>query len=182
MGFSAQGLVDVYKKLGPEIIGVEIGVCRGENIKNLLNECQNIKKIYGIDPWIAYQDSLTITQETADGWHKNATDLLSNYLKIERAVLIRKKSLDAVDAFENGQLDFVFIDGNHSYDMALADCRAWWQKVKPGGVLSGHDFRPKDIEVRKAVYEFSSEINKKVIEPEVIKNFAGPCWYISKGT
>jgi hypothetical protein len=38
-------------------------------------------------------------------------------------------------------LDFVYIDGNHSLPYVIADLAAWVPKVRPGGIVSGHDFR-----------------------------------------
>jgi cephalosporin hydroxylase len=34
---------------------------------------------------------------------------------------------------------FIFIDANHSYDNVRDDIRAWRNKVRPGGMLAGHD-------------------------------------------
>ena len=174
MGFSAEVLVDLYKSLGPNISGVEIGVCRGENIKQLLDACPNIAKLYGIDPWEAYKDKLTISANLANSWYSQATKLLHDYIVKERTSLIRGRSLDEVKKFLPETMDLVFIDGNHSFDAALADCKAWWPKVKAGGVLSGHDYRLKDHEVRLAVSEFAATKSLRVIDVQHL------CWYIRK--
>ena len=42
--------------------------------------------------------------------------------------------------FEDERLDFVFIDANHSYEACLEDIRLWFPKVKPNGVIAGHDY------------------------------------------
>ena len=52
---------------------------------------------------------------------------------------IRAKSLDAVQTFDDGSLDLVFIDGDHSFAAVRADIAAWLPKVRPGGILCGHD-------------------------------------------
>lgn len=39
-----------------------------------------------------------------------------------------------------GGLDFVFVDGDHSYEGCLADIRAWLPLVRDGGVIAGHDY------------------------------------------
>ena len=33
----------------------------------------------------------------------------------------------------------VFIDADHRYHAVRADIRAWINKVRPGGILAGHD-------------------------------------------
>jgi len=43
---------------------------------------------------------------------------------------------------------------------------AWWPKVKRGGIFAGHDWC--DGDVKKAVYEFFSEKQKRVYGVETI--------------
>lgn len=52
--------------------------------------------------------------------------------------------------------DFVFVDGDHSYDGVMNDLKAWWPMVKVGGRLGGHDFTPEFQGVLDAVNEFFS--------------------------
>lgn len=51
-------------------------------------------------------------------------------------------SLTAAAQFADGTLDFVYIDGAHDYDSVVADLAAWTPKVKPGGLIAGHDYNP----------------------------------------
>ncbi|NOR90110.1 MAG: hypothetical protein GQ524_07625 [Anaerolineales bacterium] len=37
-------------------------------------------------------------------------------------------------------VDFVFIDGDHSYDHVKADVQAWLPHIREGGILCGHDY------------------------------------------
>jgi predicted O-methyltransferase YrrM len=41
-----------------------------------------------------------------------------------------------------GKLEFVFIDGDHSYDGLKADWEGWSELVAVGGVVALHDSRP----------------------------------------
>ena len=174
MGFSAQGMVEIIKTLGNNIIGCEIGVDRGNNIKCLLDICSNVRKIYAIDPWAEYTDQVFYPgAERERRYHETLVNLRS-YIFDDCVDILRMPSLKAVDLFPDGYFDFVYIDGDHSYKACLDDCRAWWPKVKPGQILSGHDFRAKDTDVREAVYKFASEVNKSVVEAEYIS------WYIRK--
>ncbi len=48
-------------------------------------------------------------------------------------------------------LAFCFIDAAHDYESVCSDIKAWRPKVKPGGILAGHDIQWP--EVRRAVEE-----------------------------
>jgi len=50
----------------------------------------------------------------------------------------------------------VFIDGNHSYGHVRADIAAWRPKLKPGGLLCGHDFHMEGV--RRAVTEACPDV------------------------
>jgi hypothetical protein len=81
--------------------------------------------------------------------------------------LYRDLSDNIVDQFEDNSLDFIFIDGLHTYEQVLKDCRNYYSKVKNGGLFSGHDYRVIDA-VNKAVNEFSSEVNiNQIYETQV---------------
>lgn len=51
-----------------------------------------------------------------------------------------KTSVEAATEFENESLDAVFIDGDHREASVNADIEAWLPKIKPYGILCGHDF------------------------------------------
>lgn len=50
-------------------------------------------------------------------------------------------SARAARLFNDGTIDFCFIDGDHRYESVTADLRCWWPKIRPGGMLAGHDYR-----------------------------------------
>ena len=58
----------------------------------------------------------------------------------DRAIMIRSLSEQAVNLFEDGSLDFVYLDGNHAYDFIKQDIELWYPKVKKGGIVAGHDY------------------------------------------
>jgi hypothetical protein len=69
---------------------------------------------------------------------------------------LKMTSMKAVNRFENGSLDFVFIDGSHEYQDIKNDINAWLPKVKKGGVLAGHDYylppQPSSWGMRHSIY------------------------------
>jgi hypothetical protein len=60
-------------------------------------------------------------------------------------------SQDALADVPDMSLDWVFIDGNHSYEYVKEDIPGWTSKVKLGGIVSGHDFYDKSANARRDV-------------------------------
>lgn len=67
---------------------------------------------------------------------------------------LRKPSVDAARDFDDGSIDIVFIDACHEYESVKADIAAWLPKVRPGGIIAGHDYAWRgDNPVKRAVLE-----------------------------
>lgn len=65
---------------------------------------------------------------------------LRKYQVEDRVELLPMPSVDAAKLFPDEALDFVFIDGSHEEEDVTNDIRDWLPKVRPGGILAGHDF------------------------------------------
>ncbi len=57
--------------------------------------------------------------------------------------MIKGTSIEAAEQFEDGSLDFAFIDADHREAAVLADIAAWRPKIRAGGMLTGHDAQGK---------------------------------------
>lgn len=60
--------------------------------------------------------------------------------------------------YPDATFDAIFIDGDHKHAKVVADILAWRPKLKPGGLLCGHDFtNPCGVEpaVRELVPDFA---------------------------
>jgi predicted O-methyltransferase YrrM len=114
--------------------GVEVGVADG---RNSLTLCQNIPglELYGIDPWLVYSENPR-AHDNQDECYRLATERLAPY----NVLLIRAMSMDAVRDFAPGSIDFVYIDGHHGFDWVMQDLIEWGKRVRPGGIISGHDY------------------------------------------
>lgn len=142
----------------PELkIGAEIGVAGGQHIKSLM-ENTVIEKIYGIDPYITdswdMHSFFSVDDEygSFDGLYGEVKELLSQFG--ERVELVRKKSTEAALDFEDGSLDFVFIDAIHDYENCFNDINYWHNRVREGGYIMGHDWEhPTFPGVQKAVID-----------------------------
>ncbi len=68
-------------------------------------------------------------------------------------------STEAAAIIVDETFDVVYIDARHDYRSVAEDINAWWPKVKPGGILAGHDYlfgqiNGTLISVKPAVDEF----------------------------
>jgi hypothetical protein len=117
--------------------GVEIGVFKGKFSKHLLNNWCG--ELYLVDPWRGLDDYIDSSNHQN---HPNAyLETINNISGYEdRAIMIRSLSKQAVDLFRDNSLDFIYIDGNHSYDSVKEDLEIWYPKLKKGGIFSGHDY------------------------------------------
>jgi SAM-dependent methyltransferase len=129
-----EDLPEFFKQMGYKV-GVEIGVDRGYYSMVLAKAGL---KVYGVDPWRYYSDyPHPGKQKRLDEIYEGAKRRLSKYPDY---TIIRKTSMEAVSDFKNDSIDFVYIDGHHGFKYVAEDIWDWSQKVRPGGVISGHDY------------------------------------------
>jgi len=75
-------------------------------------------------------------------------------------------STEAATEYEDHSLDFVWIDGDHSYEAVVQDITAWLPKVKPGGWMGGHDYNhPQHEGVKQACCELIPD--HREVDPSV---------------
>ncbi len=149
----------------PHAVGAEIGVYRGDTTRKLLEGLPELKRLYCVDPWEAYLDLYDSLNER---WHEQSTfdEAHCEFLRrvgpyAPRVWIVRAFSDEAAALVEPESLDFVFIDGNHSYEYMRQDIALWTAKVRPGGIVAGHDYRRRpDWGVIQAVSEaFAGRVN-----------------------
>lgn len=147
-------------------IAVEVGVYRGSYSNSIVGKLQPAA-FYGVDPYQLFED---YTNAPTDQAYKDQTRLnqlftktRELYKKQNNSTLLRTTGVEAAKQFDDLSIDFVYIDGDHTYEFVKGDIAAWWPKIKPGGILSGHDYI-KEHHIRKipfgviqAVTEFAEK-------------------------
>jgi predicted O-methyltransferase YrrM len=153
---SAPGLCDLVTHLFQQqetIVGLEIGVASGWTMNHFLQNLSNLQ-LTGIDPYVGYMDgNIKIAQEMLDAQYLAAQDNISDFAP--RGKILRGYSQDFVNSFEDKSLDYIFIDGDHSYEGALRDCELFFPKIKSNGIFAGHDWSFDGV--RKAINEFKDK-------------------------
>lgn len=125
---------ELFKELGFKI-GAEIGVYRGGYSETLLKAIPELK-LYGIDLWELYSGYRDYRKNDIRDAYNEAKERTKNF----NCELIKGWSNQVVKKFKDESLDFVYIDGNHSYEYTVMDLAFWSKKVRKGGVIYGHDF------------------------------------------
>lgn len=120
--------------------GVEVGVAAGEYSLTLA-EANPQMMLWGVDPYSPYKGYKDYTHDSTFNTLETAAHLrLQPHIDKGSYAFIRKTSLEATQLFYNGELDFVFIDANHSEPYVSQDIEAWAPKVRSGGIVAGHDY------------------------------------------
>jgi SAM-dependent methyltransferase len=135
---------------------VEVGCWKGRSAAYMCVEIANSNKdidFYCVDFW-----HVSPEREVEEPELKNLYDIFLENLKPVEAYYKPMKipSVDAAKKFKDESLDFVFIDAGHEYDPVKEDILAWFPKIKPGGILAGHDLYPTEPtwgDVHKVVEE-----------------------------
>jgi SAM-dependent methyltransferase len=125
----------IFRELGFKS-GAEIGVLEGKFSEILCKELPDAQ-IYSIDKWEWYPVLNNFRKpHNYPPLYETAKAKLAPY---KNNHIIREWSMDAVNKFPDNSLDFVFIDANHSFEFITNDIAQWSKKVRPGGIISGHD-------------------------------------------
>lgn len=155
----------IIKRVGRDARGVEVGVFRGVLSRYLLRK--GVSRLFMVDNWLPADEQpkhYKKTRDTCAGLAPDeaaANEALARQVAAAsggRAVVLKMSSVEAARQINDGSMDFVFLDGDHSYEGLKADIEAWLPKVRKGGWLGGHDIDnpepPFDFTgVRKAVEE-----------------------------
>lgn len=127
------GFVDFLKYIGYRENYLEIGTHKGEGIL-LVAASGFFKNI-----------------STIDVWNHGRIESLKNFDNITYYI---GSSDDCLDDFEDGSLDVVYIDGDHSYEQVSKDIQNYLPKLKDKGFMAGHDYHVDTWpDVVRAVHE-----------------------------
>lgn len=152
--------------------GAELGVRWGQTSRYLMENCPDLE-ITGVDLMKPNPGANTnLGQETYESWNwaqyeQQVQEIERNYPG--RFKMLRMDMTEASHLIEDGSLDWVFIDGDHSYEGVSTDIDNWAKKVRPGGVVIGHDINLDTV--KRAVGERYPEYQT---EGQRFNN----CWWV----
>ena len=172
------------KVKNPNIL--EIGIHRGDFSKQLITKL-NPKKLYLVDPWIAYKDFIY-----KNSWYGNSDvsnqkiqdkyylDLLNYFEKdiYEKRVEVHRKTSDDFFLTNKYFFDLIYIDGNHLFEFVKRDILNSLKFITEDGIIVLDDYALKgwwDDGITKAVNFHQKEKNIKIIRKHNIFDYHHQC-------
>jgi hypothetical protein len=155
--FNYETFYDAVLQRFDNAVFVEIGAWKGKSIaymaEKIKDSGKNIK-FFAVDYFLGSPES---EAHTNDPDIVNGT-LYQTYLKNieplkDYVTTIKGDSKEVYNMFEDKSIDFLFIDGSHTYESVKKDIELWLPKVKH--VISGHDYDWQSV--AKAVDEIFPE-------------------------
>jgi len=107
--------------------GAEIGVDRGRFSQYMFKMIPDLH-LTCVDPWY---------------WrHRGESRYKSTKTRLDKfnSTILRKTGMDALADVPEESLDFVYIDGDHTFDYVMSDLIWWARKVRIGGIVALHDY------------------------------------------
>lgn len=157
---------------------VEVGVKQGEFSEMLLSKWRG-RHLISVDPWQAappeaYDDVANVSQDEHDAFHAETVGRLARFG--ERSSVWRMTGGEAAERIPHHCLDFVYLDARHDEASVHEDLTHWYPKVRPGGIIAGHDYLDGpipagDFGVKSAVDNFFA-----ALELRVKATWADPPW------
>ena len=119
---------------------IEIGVWHGVNTRKFREVMSSGGTLYAVDPFPPGR--------FGKSWQKKITHREARMSANGKIVWLEQYSDKAFEAFmelDGEPIDFMFIDGDHSYEGVQTDWQLWSPLVVPGGVVALHDSRSYEL-------------------------------------
>ncbi len=175
------------------MVAIELGTYTGRSSMVMLTHIKRMDgTLYCVD-W--FQGNPGVHAEITTSYQED--DILHIFLSnvkeggYERHVNVLVGTTDRVaDVIADGIADFIFIDADHRYTQVQRDILKWYPKLKPNGILCGHDFdrHLNDCDYRRLVEHCEEDfvdgchygVVRAVCEffPDV--QWEGRVWYVRK--
>ena len=153
-----EALLDALPKNG---IVAEGGVAGGDFSQQILERCHP-RQLHLIDHWESRDP------QCGEDGYRQVSDRFGKQLSSGQVVLHRGYSWEMLSLLPDESLDWVYLDADHSYDAVKKDLLAVRSKLKPLGIISGHDYtrwgsQLSRFGVVEAVNEFCLTFNYEMV-------------------
>lgn len=148
----------------------EIGVWKGAFSAKILERTRP-RRLWLIDPWTfageqpgrCFGGLRAQSQADMDAIHDDVARRLGARPEV---TILRATSAGAAASIEDRSLDWVYVDGDHSYEAVKLDLALYAPKLRAGGFLTGDDYDFEEdgaLPVKRAVDEFAASGAARVV-------------------
>jgi hypothetical protein len=131
----------------------------------------DLQMLYLVDPYLG-EDSHGFDYDQA-----RLDEMQGNIKGHPKTCYLRRTSVEATCILQYNKFDFVYIDGDHSFEDVLMDCMLWWPLLAEGGIMAGHDFKLL-AEVEQGVLAFARQKNVPEEPVMIFYQADGDDWWI----
>ncbi len=123
----------------------EVGVWKGDGAAAILRLTRP-QTLYLIDPWEHQPDhekaryGARADSGTMDAIYESVLQRFAPQIERGQVKVMRSRSGQVAAEFADGQLDWAWIDGDHTYEAVKADLESFARIVRPAGYLAGDDY------------------------------------------
>jgi len=162
-------LLRVLKDLNPEAL-LEIGTANGGTLFLLTQVAGPDAAVISVDlPGGRFGGGYPVWKIPL---YKSFTKYGSQKIYLLRADSHDPKTLKAIEEILGGEeLDFLFIDGDHTYEGVKKDFETYGKLVRIGGIIAFHDIVPSPEEFVGGVPKFWHEIRNRFRHLEIVKDW-----------
>jgi predicted O-methyltransferase YrrM len=160
-------LLKLLKTREPKNI-IEIGTARGGTLFLFSRVAADDASIISID---------LMSEKSGGGYPKWKAPLYRSFaLKDQQIHLLNEDSHEeatrrkAEEILEGEKVDFIFIDGDHSYNGVKRDFELYSPLVRKGGIIAFHDIAKPVPGSVEGVYKFWQEVIRKYKYQEIIRD------------
>jgi hypothetical protein len=127
-------------------VGAELGVQLGNFANNLMRRWKKVDEYVMVDLWghqEHYLDSANVDNKEQDHRYKSSLSIGNQLVKegiLGKLSVCRNFTTSCATKYPDNYFDFIYVDARHDYKGVLEDLRAWWPKLKMGGIFAGHDY------------------------------------------
>lgn len=150
---------DMVEQAEGDCLFVEIGSYKGKSAAfmtvEIINSGKNIR-FECIDPMELMGAYLNMPQNEKDGYSAEEFHNRLNAVK-DHYKLHQMTSDKAVSLYEDGSIDFLLIDGDHSYEGVKKDITNYIPKMRSGGLIVGDD--AYDPEIQRALQDAAGHLS-----------------------
>jgi hypothetical protein len=159
---------------------VEVGVAYGRSLAYFASRAHPDVQILGVDSWLVRMGRNEPAVWDHASRFGNAMDVCKWFMaqcaqwegRDRPRVELCQGDSAAVAYALDFEVDAVFLDGSHEYEAVKRDIQAWRARLKPGGMLAGHDANDHYPGVARAVRELLPGAEFRPSED----NGWGGCW------